>query len=91
MGPIFECDPGKRALLVRVRRLDLLDMSEVFEDSRRLDFPDLRFNYGEERRVTIGLALGRIFTVIYTRREPITWLITAWPSSRKERERYDRR
>lgn len=91
MEPIFECDPGKRALLLRARRFDLLDMAEVFADARRLDFPDLRLDYSEERRVTIGRTLGRIFTVIYTRRGPITWLITAWPSSRKERERYDRR
>ena len=87
----FECDPGKRASLSQARGFDLLDMAEVFADPSRLDFPDLRFDYGEERRVTIGLALGRIFTVIYTRRGRVTWLITAWPSSRKERNRYGTR
>jgi uncharacterized DUF497 family protein len=91
MEPVFECDPGKRVSLLRARRFDLLDMAEVFADSRRIDFADLRFYYGEERRVTIGLALGRIFTVIYTRRGGVTWLITAWPSSRKERNRYANR
>jgi uncharacterized DUF497 family protein len=88
MEPIFECDPGKRAWLLRERRFDLLDVAEVFADPRRLDFADRRFDYGEERRITIGLALGRIFTVIYSKRGPVTWLITAWPSSRKERSRY---
>jgi uncharacterized DUF497 family protein len=91
MEIVFECDAGKRTSLSQARGFDLLDMAEVFADPDRLDFPDLRFDYGEERRVSIGLALGRIFTVIYTRRDRVTWLITAWPSSRKERSRYGAR
>jgi uncharacterized DUF497 family protein len=53
-----------------------------------VEFVDERFDYGEERRVTIGKALGAVFTVVYTMRDPVTWLITAWPANRKERERY---
>jgi len=66
-------------------------MAEVFSDKHRLDYPDSRFDYGEERRITIGMALGRIFTVVYTMRGPVTWLITAWPANRKERARYGAR
>jgi uncharacterized DUF497 family protein len=88
MDPVFQCDPSKRAWLLARRGFDLLEVAEVFADPKRLDFPDLRFDYGEERRVTIGMALGRIFTVIYTRRERVIWLITAWPSNRKERRSY---
>jgi len=91
MEIVFECNPAKRASLLQTRRFDLLDMAEVFNDPGKLDVPDLRFDYGEERHITIGMALGRVFTVIYTRRGPVTWLITAWPSSRKERERYAKR
>jgi hypothetical protein len=91
MEPLFRCDPKKRAALLRARGFDLLDMAEVFEDRRRWEFADLRFGYGEERRVTIGMALGRVFTVVYTVRGSVIWLITAWPASRKERERYGQR
>jgi uncharacterized DUF497 family protein len=91
MERIFACDPTKRAALLTERGFDLLDLAEVFADRRRLDFLDTRFDYDEERRVTIGIALGRVFTVIYTVREPVTWLITAWPANRKERERYVKR
>lgn len=91
MDPVFECDPRKRAALLKERAFDLLDMAEVFGDPRRLDFPDLRYDYGEDRRVTIGMALSRAFTVIYTLRGSIIWLITAWPSSTKERKRYGTR
>jgi len=91
MEPIFRCDPRKRASLLQARGFDLLDMAEVFGDRQRLDFPDWRFDYGEQRRVAIGRTLGRLFTVVYTLRGPVTWLITAWPSNRKERERYGTR
>jgi uncharacterized DUF497 family protein len=49
---------------------------------------DIRFDYGEERRVTIGRIDGSFFTVVYTLRGDVTWLITAWPSNRKERALY---
>jgi uncharacterized DUF497 family protein len=88
MERVFGCDPAKRKTLIRDRGFDLLDMAAVFDDKRRVDVADTRFDYGEERRVTIGKARGRIFTVIYTMRGPTTWLITAWPANRKERSRY---
>jgi len=66
-------------------------MSAVFDDENRLEFLDTRFEYGEVRRITIGRALGAVFTVVYTMRDPVTWLITAWPANRKERDRYANR
>ncbi|MGU3330048.1 BrnT family toxin [Methylobacterium mesophilicum] len=95
MERVFSCDSGKRALLLEARHFDLLDMAEFFADDARLDLLDDRRDYGEERRVTIGQALGGIFTVVftvvYTMRGPVTWLITAWPANRKERARYGER
>ncbi len=89
MDRIFACDPAKRAWVLRERGIDLLAMGEILTDEKRRDYPDLRFDYGEARRITIGTVRGRIFTVVYTMRGPVTWLITAWPSSRKEREHYE--
>jgi uncharacterized protein len=91
MDRIFACDPAKRASVRRERGVDLLAMGAIFADKRRRDYPDLRFDYGEARRIAIGTVRGRVFTVVYTMRGPVTWLITAWPSSRKEREHYERR
>lgn len=90
MERLFDCDLAKRDKLLAERRIDLRDMARVFADPDRLDLPDARFDYGEPRRVTIGRAFGRVFTVVYTMRDGITWLITAWPSSRTERKRYER-
>ena len=91
MERLFGCDPGKRHLLLSERHLDLLDMAEVFSDPDRLDVVDARRDYGEVRRVTVGAALGGVYTVVYTMRRPVTWLVTAWPANRKERARYGER
>ena len=91
MKRLIDCEPTKRTWLLENRLFDIRDLAEIFEDDMRLDFIDARYDYGEERRVTIGRALGRVFTVVYTMRGPVTWLITAWPANRKERERYARR
>jgi hypothetical protein len=91
MNRVFACDPAKRARILSERGFDLLAMAEVFADNKRRDCPDMRFDYGEARRVTIGMALGRLFTVVYTMRGPVAWLITAWPANRKERQHYEQR
>ncbi|WP_158811980.1 BrnT family toxin [Beijerinckia sp. L45] len=88
MDRVFSCDPSKRRILLGERHFDLWDMAAVFDDENRVEFVDGRFDYDKERRVTIGKALGAVFTVVYTIRDPVTWLITAWPANRKERERY---
>lgn len=91
MERLFACDPKKHDVLKESRFFDLMDMTEIFADEKRMDLIDNRCDYGEERRVTIGEALGAIFTVVYTMRGPVTWLITAWPANRKERARYGER
>ena len=91
MDRLFACDPAKREWLQRERGIDLLATGEVFADARRRDYPDTRFDYGEARRITIGMVRERVFTVVYTIRGPVIWLITAWPSSRRERRHYEQR
>ena len=88
MKRTFDCDRSKEAKLLAGRRLNLLSMGALFHDEKRIEFVDTRVEYGEERRVTIGQVRGEMFTVVYAMRGEVTWLITAWPSSRKERARY---
>ncbi len=84
----FGCDPGKRALLMVTRDIDLLDLEEIFDDPFRIKFEDVRRAFGEARHLVIGMSRGIFVTAVYTIRGNIVWLITAWPSNRKERERY---
>ena len=65
---VFDCDLHKRNKILLERHFDLRDVAHVFADPQRIEFIDRRFDYGEERRVTIGTALGRVFTVVYTMR-----------------------
>ncbi len=88
MDRTFGFDPGKRAALIARRGIDLAVVSAVFDDRQRVDYADTRFDYGEERRLTVGKVDGSFFTVVYTMRGDVTWLITAWPANRKERARY---
>ena len=88
MNRTFDCNPAKRELLLSGRQFDLRDMGEVFDDPYRIEFIDQRKDYGEVRFVTIGKALNAIHTVVFTQRGEVTWLVTAWPSNRKERELY---
>ncbi|RVU21759.1 BrnT family toxin [Methylobacterium oryzihabitans] len=65
-----------------------------FEDAvgiflgRTVEWQDTRQDYGEVRMVAVGETGGRFFTVVYTDRGPIRWIITAWAANRKERARW---
>ncbi|BCM86144.1 hypothetical protein NS228_07485 [Methylobacterium indicum] len=65
-----------------------------FEDAvgiflgRIVEWQDLRQAYGEPRMIAVGEVGGRFYTVVYTDRGPVRWIITAWPSNRKERTRW---
>lgn len=80
----FEWDDAKDAKLRAARGFGFADVIGIFE-ARTIIRPDLRKNYGEMRMVAIGRIEGRLFTVVYTDRDGVRRLITAWPSSDKER------
>lgn len=52
---------------------------------RTVEWQDTRIDYGEVRMIAIGEYDGDFYTVVYTDREAVRWIITAWPSNRKER------
>ena len=63
--------------------------ARVFLDPRRLDAVDDRRDYGEERRVTLGVIEGRLFVVAYTIRGKVIRLISARKANEREWRRYD--
>jgi uncharacterized DUF497 family protein len=60
----------------------------VFEDFARLERPDARRDYGEDRWVTIGLADAMELVVVYTQREERFRLISARKATIDERRAY---
>jgi uncharacterized DUF497 family protein len=63
--------------------------ARVFLDAHRLDAEDARRDYGEERRIALGMIEGRLFAVAYTMRGTVIRLISARKANERERGRYD--
>jgi uncharacterized DUF497 family protein len=53
-------DPTKRAANLRKHGLDFDEAAVVLESGGTLTFEDRRFDYGEERFVTLGLLRGQV-------------------------------
>lgn len=60
----------------------------VFDDPFRLEIEDDRFDYGEERIITLGLIDGRVYVVIYTPRDDHCRIISARKANARESRRY---
>jgi uncharacterized protein len=61
----YSFDPVKRAVNLKKHRLDLVDAAMVIESGKTVTFEDRRFDYGEERFVTLG-PLGDVLVAIVT-------------------------
>jgi uncharacterized DUF497 family protein len=61
----------------------------VFLDPHRLDAGDFRRDYGEARRITLGMIESRLFVVAYTARGGNIRLISARKANQRERRQYD--
>ena len=58
-------DPAKQASNLKKHGLDLADASKVIESGETVTFEDRRFDYSEERFVTLG-PLGDLLVAIVT-------------------------
>lgn len=61
----YSFDPVKRAINLRKHGYDLADAPQVIERGRTVTFEDHRFDYDEERFVTLGM-LGDAIVVVIT-------------------------
>jgi uncharacterized DUF497 family protein len=68
-------DPAKRAKTLAERGLDFADAEEIFA-GRTLDFPDERFDYGEERIISAGHLRGRMVINVWTPRQDVRHIIS---------------
>ncbi|QCK86512.1 BrnT family toxin [Phreatobacter aquaticus] len=63
----------------------------VFLDPLRIDIDASREEDGELRRKTTGLLAGRLFSVVYTLRDDVHWIISARRANPKEIRTYVQR
>jgi uncharacterized DUF497 family protein len=80
-------DPVKRDKTLRERRLDFLRAVEIF-DGPNYRFVDDRFDYGEERIVTIGYLDERMIVVVWTQRGSARHVISMRKANDREKVRY---
>lgn len=92
----FEWDENKRLKTLRERKIDFVDMIDLWDDPGRQEVRYLRNNYGEPRFQTIGRAKYNIYFVVYTERiyedgAEVIRIISARRANMKEREMYENR
>ena len=83
----FEWDEAKRDRNLEKHRIDFADAAELFRSSR-FEWRDERHDYGEERRVTIGVIAGRVCVCAYTLRESRYRIISLRRANVREQARY---
>jgi len=80
-------DERKRRVNLKVHGFDFLDAPRVFEGAT-LTFEDDRFNYGEQRFVTLGLLAGIPVSVVHTESEHEIRVISFRKATRREAQIY---
>lgn len=80
-------DPVKRAVTLAERGLDFADAGQVFE-GELIEEVDGRFDYGEERLITVGFLDGTMVVVVWTWRGDARRIISMRQANERERRRY---
>jgi len=83
----FEWDEEKRKSNIRDHGIDFADLVELFL-SETFTQMDERFDYGERRLLTIGIANGRFIAVSHTEDNGLIRIISARKAQRHEQEAY---
>lgn len=86
---VFEWDDQKAGYNVAKHGVPFEYAVLVFLDKQRLDSEDTRRDYGEERRIALGIIDGPLFAVAYTPRGAVIRLICARRANERERRQYD--
>jgi hypothetical protein len=83
-------DPAKRATTLEERGLDFVDAPEVFSGPV-FELADDRFDYGEERYITIGMLRGRMVVLVWTLRGAARHIISMRKANDREQARFQAR
>jgi uncharacterized DUF497 family protein len=84
----FEWDNTKNNSNLDKHGVDFIQAKDVFKDENKIETPDNRKDYGEQRFKIVGIAIDLILSVIYTIRGNVIRIISARAASKKERDDY---
>jgi hypothetical protein len=83
----FDWDETKRRVNLRRHGIDFLAARVVFA-GKTITFLDDRFDYGEERVLTVGLLWGRPVTIVHTEKDEVMRIISIRKASKNEETIY---
>ena len=83
----YEWDEAKRRSNLWRHGIDFAKVREVFEGNP-VTYRDDRYDYGEERLITLGLLTGRVVAIVHTESDDVIRIISARKAERHEESRY---
>lgn len=84
----YSFDPAKRAGNLKKHGLDLTDAQGVIESGQTVTFEDRRFDYGEERFVTLGPLNDTLVVIVTAETENHIRIISMRKADRHEQAIY---
>lgn len=87
---VVDFDPQKRNRTLAERGLDFARADEVFA-GRHFTAEDIREDYSEPRRITVGKLDGRMVILVWTPRGEIRRIISMRKANEREQARYANR
>lgn len=87
---VVDFDPQKRNRTLAERGLDFARADEVFA-GRHFTAEDVREDYSEPRRITVGKLDGRLVILVWTPRGEIRRIISMRKANEREQARYANR
>lgn len=79
----YTWDDAKRESNLRKHRLDFAD-AKIVLDGLTVTFEDDRFDYSEQRFITIGLLAGEFVAIAHTKEQDITRIISMRKATKYE-------
>jgi hypothetical protein len=86
----YSYDPKKRVANLKKHGLDFKDARQVIESERTVTFEDRRFDYGEQRFVTLGVLRDIVVVIATTETDEEIRVISMRKAERHEKEIYYR-
>jgi uncharacterized protein len=82
---VFTWNEKKRRINLKDHRLDFRDAEEVLAGAT-FTFEDDRFDYGEQRWVTLGVLRGVVVSIVHTETEAEIHLISMRKATKRENQ-----
>lgn len=81
-------DPKKRAANLKKHGYDFADAPQVIESAATVTFEDRRFDYGEQRFITLGMLRGVVVAIATAETDEEVRVISMRKAERNEEEIY---